>query len=153
MAPGIIIFEGNRVARRARAVRGLAGVSTASLRAELERRQSGVAAMQRRHQMLMQEADQIAAEIAAMGGAARNGAARGRGRPAPGRKRPKNEASLVDALVKLLQGKQLSVTDAARDVQKAGYRTSSASFRTIVNQALIKSPKFRKVARGTYTAR
>ena len=61
--------------------------------------------------------------------------------------------NLVEALEKLLKSRTLSVTDAAREVQNAGYKTSSANFRTIVNQTLIKSDKFRKVSRGKYTAR
>ena len=72
---------------------------------------------------------------------------------AGGRKRPRNDSNLVDALHKLLTGKQMSVTDAAEAVQKAGYQTSAANFRTIVNQTLIKfRSRFKKVSRGVYTA-
>ena len=44
-------------------------------------------------------------------------------------------------------------TDVTEAVQRAGYKTSAANFRTIVNATLLKSPKFKKVARGQYTAK
>ncbi len=52
-----------------------------------------------------------------------------------------------------VNGKTMGVSDVAGAVQKAGYRTSSPSFRTIVNQALIASGKFKRVGRGQYTAK
>lgn len=85
-------------------------------------------------------------------------AAAGRGRPSGGgvagvRRRPRNEMNLVDALAKVLDGKTMSVTDAAEAVQKAGYKSSSKTFRTIVNQTLIKSNRFKKIERGQYTTK
>lgn len=47
----------------------------------------------------------------------------------------------------------MDVTSIAEQVQKAGYQTSSPNFRTIVNQALISSGRFKRVARGQYTAK
>jgi hypothetical protein len=45
------------------------------------------------------------------------------------------------------------VTQVAAAVQKAGYKTFAANFRTIVNQTLIKNRKiFKKISRGQYTA-
>lgn len=61
--------------------------------------------------------------------------------------------NLVEALVKLLKGRTMSVTEMTAAVQKAGYKTTSPNFRTIVNQTLIKSDRFKKVARGQYTAK
>jgi hypothetical protein len=82
----------------------------------------------------------------ARSGAPRNNAPRGRGRP-------RNPNSLVESLRAVLSGKTYSVTDVAQAVQDAGYKTKSANFRTIVNQALLANPKiFRKIARGEYTA-
>ena len=41
----------------------------------------------------------------------------------------------------------------AEAVQKAGYKTGAANFRTIVNQSLIKNKAmFKKMGRGEYTA-
>ncbi|MDY7108645.1 MAG: hypothetical protein SYC29_08400 [Planctomycetota bacterium] len=68
--------------------------------------------------------------------------------------RPRNTGSLVEALKKLLTGKTMTVTEMADAVQKAGYKTSSPNFRTIVNQTLINNKKdFKRVARGQYTAK
>jgi hypothetical protein len=54
----------------------------------------------------------------------------------------------------VLSGNSLSVSDVAEAVQKAGYKTSSPNFRTIVNQALLANKNlFRKVERGVYTAK
>ncbi len=62
--------------------------------------------------------------------------------------------SLVDALKKVLARKTLSVGEAATAVQRIGYRTKSANFRTIVNQALISNrAAFKKVSRGQYTVK
>ncbi len=63
---------------------------------------------------------------------------------------------LPEALHQVLKGKTLSVGEAVEAVQRAGYKTSSNNFRTIVNQQLIaaKNKKlFKKVARGQYTAK
>ena len=78
------------------------------------------------------------------------GRPRGTGRRGRGR----NAANLVDSLASVIAGKTLSVSELADAVQTAGYKTSSANFRTIVNQALLANPKtFKKVARGQYTGR
>jgi hypothetical protein len=59
----------------------------------------------------------------------------------------------VDALERALTGKTMSVTDVAEAVQKAGYRTNSSHFRTQVNIALSKDPRFKRVGRGQYTVK
>jgi hypothetical protein len=69
------------------------------------------------------------------------------------RMRPSNESNLADALAKLLARTTMSVTRIVEEVQKAGYRTTSPNFRTIVNQALIKDKRFKRVSRGKYTVR
>ena len=60
--------------------------------------------------------------------------------------------TLVAALSKALKRKTLGVAGAVAAVRRSGYRTTSSSFRTQVNIALIKGP-FRRVGRGEYTAR
>jgi hypothetical protein len=52
----------------------------------------------------------------------------------------------------VLKGKTMGVAEAADAVQKAGYKTSSPNFRTIVNQALLRSELIKKLGRGAYTA-
>lgn len=75
-------------------------------------------------------------------------------KPRGSRKRHRNSTNLVGALQKVLNGKTLGVTEAANAVQKAGYKTTSPNFRTIVNQTLIKHPDtFSKQGRGLYTAK
>lgn len=57
-------------------------------------------------------------------------------------------------LEQVLAGATMSVSEAVDAVQRAGYKTKSENFRTIVNQALLANKdRFRKVARGQYTAR
>jgi hypothetical protein len=46
----------------------------------------------------------------------------------------------------------MSVSDVAEAVQKAGYKTTSAKFRSIVNHHLMKG-SFKRVGRGVYTAK
>jgi hypothetical protein len=127
------------MARRPR----LASMSIADLHAEIRRRQRGSKSLFRRRQTLLTKIAALDAQIAAAG------ASPGKS----GEPRPRNEMSLMEALRRVLKGKTMSVTDAAEAVQKAGYRTSAANFRTMVNQVLLKKGNgFKKVARGQYTA-
>lgn len=130
---------------------------------------------------LMQTEQELAgleAVIAAASGAGRAPARRGPGRPAgkrgpgrpagkrgPGRprgstnktaagrprKRPHNEVTLEDAIAGVLQGQVMGIPDITDAVLATGYKSGAANFKTIVNQTLIKSPRFKKVARGQYT--
>jgi hypothetical protein len=112
---------------------------------ELRRRDRGVKRLQRQRARLLARLNALEAQIGQYGG---NGVSRGGGRT-----RPRNEMSLEDALAKLLAGKTMSVTEATEAVQRAGYRTGAENFRTIVNQRLISSGKFKKVSRGQYTTK
>lgn len=136
------------MAKRMRARRGLAGVSTSSLESELQRRRSGVRVFERKRDRLMTKLAALERKIQEHGGSAASG---GAGRRTGGR--PKNTMNLVEALAGVLKGRTMSVTDVSAAVQRAGYKTSSANFRTIVNQTLIKSGKFKKISRGQYTAK
>lgn len=148
-------------------------VSLSELQAEVSRRASDVGG-------LIAERDELATRVAeldeqiqllsSLSGSATSArrspgrpAKKKRGRPAgsknrttkrtaTGRKRPKNSMNLAEAMAKMLKGKTMGVNEAATNVQKAGYKTNSPNFRTIVNQTLIKDPRFKKVARGQYTA-
>ena len=51
--------------------------------------------------------------------------------------RAKNDGSMSDALAKVLTGKTMSIADAGEAVWKAGYKTGSKHFRTMVNIALL----------------
>ncbi len=158
---------------RGRRAGGLAALTTADLHAELERRRQRLSEERDR---LRSELEAVEAEIEALGGVggagggasrrgpgrprgsgrARGGAGRRRAKQAAvpaGRKRPKNEQNLSDALVEVLKNKTMGVSEVAEAVQAAGYQTSSANFRTIVNQTLLKDPRIKKVSRGQYTAK
>lgn len=141
-------------------------VDTSTLHAELQRRQRSLAPLEAKHNSLLIQLEDLEAEIEMLKGAGTFAPAK-RGRPAKsgtrkaargsarvtGRKRPKNAMKLDDSLAKLLKGKTMGVSEAAAAVQKAGYKTSAANFRTIVNQTMLKSPKIKKVSRGQYTAK
>ena len=67
--------------------------------------------------------------------------------------RAKNAMTLVEALAVVLKGKQMSVSEAAVAVQKAGYKTTAENFRVMVNLAFIKNKKiFKRISHGVYTA-
>ena len=125
----------------------LSAHSFRKLHAELRRRQRKVATIQRRRGRL---ADKLAAlddqirELGGAGAALRGGTGR----------RPRNNATLAEALHEVLKSKTMRVTDAAQAVQKAGYKTTSRSFRVQVNIALLKRKDlFKRAGRGQYTAK
>jgi len=62
----------------------------------------------------------------------------------------RNDLNLEQALKRAMGDKPMSVTDAAAAALKAGYRTTSPSFRQIVNATLIRSGEFERVGRGEY---
>ena len=66
----------------------------------------------------------------------------------------RNTMSLPEYLVKVLTNTTLGVSEAAEAVKRAGYQTNSPNFRTMVNQALLANKtRFKKIARGQYTAK
>lgn len=129
---------------------GLASISATDLHRELQRRQRAASSILRRREKLAAKLAVLDAEIAGLGLSVRGGP----DGAVLGRRRPRNDSNLIEALVKLLDGKTINVTSIAEEVQKAGYQTTSANFRTIVNQTLINNPsKFKRVSRGQYTAK
>ena len=74
--------------------------------------------------------------------------------PGPGRGRGGNKRSLPTLLHSLLRGKTMSVPEMADAAKKAGHKTKSKNFRTIVSLAIINNRNlFKRVARGQYTAK
>ncbi len=123
----------------------IGAMSTADLQAELHRRGKNIRKLERRRERLLGELAGVEAELAAEGALSSTGGIR---------RRPRNEKNLVEALAQVLNGRTMSVTEATQAVQQAGYMTTAANFRTIVNQALIREKKvFKKVARGQYTTK
>lgn len=157
------------------AKRNLSKFSVSQLQDEIERRREQAESLVLRREELVDELEQIDAALDGMGvtlraaggggGGSGNGrrrrkatrkksrrkaSTRGRG----GRKRPRNDANLVDSLAGVLKNTTMSVTDVSEAVQKAGYKTTSPNFRTIVNQTLINNPdRFKRISRGQYTAK
>jgi hypothetical protein len=123
----------------------LSKLSVAELHKELKRRQRGGQSLIRKRAKLMEKVQALDAQLKELGLSA--------GGVSGGGKRPRNESNLVEALSAVLDGTTMSVTEVADAVQKAGYQTTSPNFRTIVNQALIASGKFKRVGRGQYTAK
>ncbi|MDF1809232.1 MAG: hypothetical protein P1U42_06010 [Phycisphaerales bacterium] len=120
-------------------------MSIAELQAELQRREKGIRKLEKKRERLLEELATIDVELASVGALSASGGVR---------RRPRNDMNLVDSLAKVLKNKTLSVTEATEAVQKAGYLTTAANFRTIVNQALIRETKvFKKVSRGQYTSK
>jgi predicted transcriptional regulator len=120
-------------------------MTTAELQAELQRRERNVRRLERRREKLMGDLTEVEQALAAEGALSATGGIR---------RRPRNEMNLVDSLATVLKGTEMSVTEVTQAVQEAGYMTTAANFRTIVNQALIRENKrFKKVSRGRYTAK
>lgn len=129
-------------------------LSTDELQAELARRERAAQRLATKREKLLAQVAEIDTELASWGYEAVGGARSRSAAAGGGRKRPRNEMNLVDTLAKALKGKTMGVTEAAEAAQKLGYRSSSANFRNIVNQTLLKHDKvFRKVGRGQYTAK
>lgn len=126
--------------------RSLSRMTLTDIRRELARRQRYVATLERRRQRLLDRIAEIDEQIRA------NGGSNGLGRSLGKRSRARNEVSLIDALAQTLKGKTMSVTEAAEAVQRDGYKTTSPNFRTMVNAALLNKKRFKRVARGQYTA-
>ena len=147
------------------AKRSAAKLSTAELQAELRRRERELDSLMNKRDKLLAQLEEIEATIedygdleTGSGGATTTRRKRskkkrsGRRRAGAG-KRHRNKEKLTDALVKVLKGKTMSVTEVADAVQKAGYKTTSPNFRTIVNQALLKDKRVKRVGHGKYTAK
>ena len=122
----------------------LGSISTEALARELANRQKVIEKLRKRRERLVAQLHQVEADLHTFGGALGL---------ANGRVRARNTQSLADALADLLKNKVMSVTEAADAVRAAGYQTTSANFRTIVNQTLIKDERFENVSRGKYKAR
>jgi hypothetical protein len=136
-----------------RSATGLRSLSVPELQHELRRRQRRLPALQRRRDRFAQRLAAIDDQISALDGSATSG--RGARGAAGHRTYARNEMTLVDALSQVLKGKTMRVPEAVEAVKKAGYQTSATplGFRTMVNITLGKKDRFKRVARGQYTAK
>ena len=121
--------------------------SITELKNEIRRRERQLTTLHRKREKLVAQLSEIDEQITELGGTASGASPIG-----GGRKRYRNDSNLADALVDLLKNQTLSVTAASIEVQKAGYKTTSPNFRTIVNQTLLRDKRFKRVGRGLYTS-
>lgn len=152
----------------------LTRVSTQELASELDRRRKRLPALRRKRDQLLQQLDEVEAQMADLGAAgggragkkkrtrkksgrkkaARKKATRKKAgkKKTTRRKRPRNEMPLGDALVKAMKGRKqpAGVGDLVEAVKKQGYKSSASNFRSIVNQTLLKDNRFKNVGRGQY---
>src|SRR5262245_28629971 len=98
----------------------------------------------RQRDRVQKELDKLDDAIARLNGRA---GASGNGRS----HRPRNEMSLVATLEAVLApGKPMSVGDIVEAVQKRGYQSNSANFRSLVNMTLVREKQFASAGRGVY---
>ena len=136
----------------------LSKISTAALQRELERREGELEELEAYHDELLAELAEVDRELKDLGAVVSSvkrtkrasGAKRTYG--GGGGKRPHNKWNLEEALARVLRHKTMGVSEVADAVQKAGYKTTSPNFRTIVNQTLLKSKLIKKLGRSAYTA-
>lgn len=123
-------------------------LTTDALLAEIRRRRNRLPKLRRLAARLESKLAAVRADIASLGGDAKVAVARPK---ATGRKRPKNKITLAAAIVKVLsKDAPKSVPEIARAVRKAGYRSVSRTFHTIIYQTLAKEKQVKKAARGRY---
>ncbi len=126
--------------------RGKSNLSIADLERMLDERKSSLQKLGKQRADAQRKVDAIDRQILKMGGSlAGGGSRRGSGRA-------RNEMSLVAAMESVLSGKEaMKVGEIVEAVQASGYQSSSANFRGIVNQTLIKErKKFSSPSRGLY---
>ena len=126
-------------------------LTIAQLERLLENRRREAAELERERDKLVRQLDALdrrLGSLAGPGGRGRNGASGGGGRGG----RARNPKSLVASMEAVLAraGKPMSVGEIVEAVQSGGYRSSSANFRGIVNQTLIKEKRFTSAGRGIY---
>jgi hypothetical protein len=117
-------------------------LSLADLQSILESRRSELNRLRKQRTKVQRALDDIDRQIGRIEGAGGRGSGRAR-----------NSKSLNDTLEDVLRssGKPMRVGDIVEAVKATGYRSSSANFRGIVNQTLIKDKKrFGTSERGMY---
>lgn len=121
--------------------RTMTDLSIADLQRLLNRRRRQIDKLQRKREKLEKKLAVLDAAIVELGGSPSG----------PGR-RARNTLSLNEAIHQVLEkaDRPLPVGDILEQVQRTGYRSSSANFRGIVNQTLIKDKHFSAVQRGVY---
>lgn len=137
------------------------GKTIAELRRELKAKQTQLARLRSSRVKLARRLDRIDRQIAVLlgderrlRGRRRKKAVRRKAKKAQRRRRRATGKPLVDYIAKALAGsaKGLRVKDIQQAVAKAGYRSTSKNFYSIVAAALRDESKFKRVSRGVYKA-
>jgi len=134
-------------------------ISIADLEKMLDSRKSDLIKLQSERATAAKKLHEIDQQISKLGGTTT--AANGSAKPSQASvtpvktsksgKRAKNTMSLTEALASVLKGKEpMAIADIVTGVEAAGYKSSSANFRGIVNQTLIKEKQFTSRSRGLY---
>lgn len=135
------------MAQKRTAANNLETINLGELQRELQRRERAARSLLTKRAALVAKMDEIDREIADMGLTAKAGIATAR---AP---RAKNEMSLIEALQRLLKGKEMGIPAIVPALPSIGYVSNSPNLRTMVNASLLKKELFKRVGRGTYTAK
>ncbi|MGD1277455.1 MAG: hypothetical protein ABR964_09545 [Tepidisphaeraceae bacterium] len=121
-------------------------LSISQLEKVLHQRRAKLGTLEKQRMALSRRLKKVEGKILVLGGD-------GIGRPGRRRRRVRNARSLNETIVAVLKKASgaVRVADIVKGVLSTGYRSTSANFRGIVNQALIKDKRFAKAgARGTY---
>ena len=122
-----------------------AGLSILELEKLLQEKRSAIQKLHKQRAELQKKLDQVDREITRLGGSTEPRTAGGRVR---------NGVSLVAAMEGVLRGKPpMHVGEILDAVLAGGYQSTSANFRGIINQTLIKEKQFKQVGRGVYTVK
>src|SRR5688500_12738250 len=128
----------------------LSAMSIGDLERLIEKRRKQVNRLLRKRATILRKVGALDEEIRGLGGSI-DMSERGAGSAGNGR-RARNDRPLADVVVEVLQkaGEPMKVSDIADKVQVTGYRSTSANFRGIVNQLLIKDKRFTSPSRSLY---
>lgn len=121
------------------------GLSVQQLQLLLRRRQNEIEGLHRKRESLERRLQALDRRINELEG---NGVHAGAG-PQQRARNPKGLASVMEDILRE-SGKPMSVGEIVDAVLKSGYKTNSASFRSIVNQMLIKDERFTSPKRTFY---
>src|SRR3954465_10700472 len=119
------------------------GLSLAQVERLMKARRTEMNRLGRKRDKLQKQLDAVDAQIAAVAGGGGGGG---------GGSRARNKISLQEAILQVLSKSSgpLNVGAIMDKVSGMGYRSTSANFRGIVNQTLIKDKRFVTAARGMY---
>ena len=122
--------------------------SIAELQSMIRARRGERAKLLGERKKLQAKMDKLDRQIAAHDGDDANGSGSRSG--GSGRRNDKPLPDVIADVFKANGSKAMKIKEVAEAVEQTGYHTSSANFRGIVNQTLIKDDRFKQESRGTY---